>query len=87
MVYLNASNILLRGRVKSYIMGQYSANQLGLQTTANAGGVSNAIVESSFNGGLDEMIKAMDTGLIVTELMGQGVNGTTGDLFSWCIRV
>jgi PmbA protein len=60
-------------------MGQYSANQLGLQTTANAGGVSNAIVESSFNGGLDEMIKAMDTGLIVTELMGQGVNGTTGD--------
>jgi PmbA protein len=41
--------------------------------------VSNAIVESSFNGGLDEMIKAMDTGLIVTELMGQGVNGTTGD--------
>ncbi|SSC07329.1 metalloprotease PmbA [bacterium endosymbiont of Bathymodiolus sp. 5 South] len=67
------------GRVKSYIMGQYSANQLGLQTTANAGGVSNAIVESSFNGGLDEMIKAMDTGLIVTELMGQGVNGTTGD--------
>jgi PmbA protein len=36
------------GRVKSYIMGQYSANQLGLQTTANAGGVSNAIVESNF---------------------------------------
>ncbi|CAC9489787.1 TldE protein, part of TldE/TldD proteolytic complex [uncultured Gammaproteobacteria bacterium] len=67
------------GRVKSYIMGQYSANQLGLQTTANAGGVSNGIVESSFNGGLDEMIKVMDKGLIVTELMGQGVNGTTGD--------
>jgi PmbA protein len=38
-------------------MGQYSANQLGLQTTANAGGVSNAIVESSFNGGLDEMLE------------------------------
>ena len=67
------------GRVKSYIMGQYSANQLGLQTTANAGGVSNSIVESSFDGGLDEMIKAMDKGLVVTELMGQGVNGTTGD--------
>ena len=67
------------GRVKSFVMGQYSANQLGLKTTANAGGVSNAIVESNFDGGLDEMIKTMGKGLIVTELMGQGVNGTTGD--------
>lgn len=70
---------LENGRVKSYIMGQYSANQLGLQTTANAGGVSHGIVESSFDGGLDEMIKMMDKGLVITELMGQGVNGTTGD--------
>lgn len=67
------------GRVKSYVMGQYSANQLGLKTTANAGGVSNAIVESDFAGGLDEMIKAMGEGLVVTEMMGQGVNATTGD--------
>ncbi len=68
-----------RGRVKSYVMGQYSANQLGLQTTANAGGVSNVIVESSFDGGLNEIIKMMTKGLVVTELMGQGVNGITGD--------
>lgn len=67
------------GRVKSYVMGQYSANQLGLKTTANAGGVSNAIVKENFDGGLDEMIKSMNKGLVVTELMGQGVNGTTGD--------
>ena len=67
------------GRVSSYVMGQYSANQLGLQTTANAGGTNNVIVESNFDGGLDEMIKQMDKGLVVTELMGQGVNGTTGD--------
>lgn len=67
------------GRVKSYIMGQYSANQLGLKTTANAGGVSNVIIKENFDGGLDEMIKSMDKGLVVTELMGQGVNSTTGD--------
>lgn len=67
------------GRVKSYVMGQYSANQLGLKTTANAGGVSNVIIKENFDGGLDEMIKFMDKGLVVTELMGQGVNGTTGN--------
>ncbi|SMN00564.1 TldE protein, part of TldE/TldD proteolytic complex [uncultured Candidatus Thioglobus sp.] len=67
------------GRVKSYIMGQYSANQLGLETTANAGGVSNVMVNANFDGGLDKMIKTMNKGLVVTELMGQGVNTTTGD--------
>ncbi|MBT7294731.1 MAG: metalloprotease PmbA [Candidatus Thioglobus sp.] len=67
------------GQVKSYVLSQYSANQLGLQTTANSGGVNNLIVEHSFSGDLDEMIKLMGTGLVVTELMGQGVNGTTGD--------
>jgi PmbA protein len=60
-------------------MGQYSANQLGLKTTANSGGTSNVIVESNFDGGLDAMIKTMDKGLVVTEMMGQGVNSTTGD--------
>ena len=67
------------GQVKSYVLSQYSANQLGLQTTANSGGVNNLIIEHSFSGDLDEMIKLMDKGLVVTELMGQGVNGTTGD--------
>lgn len=67
------------GRVCSYIMGQYSANQLKSQTTANAGGVNNVVVESNFEGGLDAMIKTMDKGLVVSELMGQGVNTTTGD--------
>ncbi|CAC9593925.1 TldE protein, part of TldE/TldD proteolytic complex [uncultured Gammaproteobacteria bacterium] len=67
------------GQVKSYVLSQYSANQLGLQTTANAGGVNNLIIEHQFEGGLDQMIKNMDKGLLVTELMGQGVNTTTGD--------
>ncbi|RUM85050.1 MAG: peptidase U62, partial [Candidatus Thioglobus sp.] len=67
------------GRVKSYVMGQYSANQLGLKTTANSGGTNNVNVTANFDGGLEAMIKAMDKGLVVTELMGQGVNATTGD--------
>ncbi len=67
------------GRVCSYIMGQYCANQLGLKTTANAGGVNNVMITPNFSGGLDEMIKTMNKGLVVTELMGQGINLTTGD--------
>jgi len=67
------------GRVSSYIMGQYSANQLGLKSTANAGGVSNCYIGSNFGGGLAELTKSMDRGLIVTDLMGHGVNITTGN--------
>jgi len=67
------------GRVSSYIMGQYSANQLGLKSTANAGGVSNCYIGSNFDGGLAELTKSMDRGLIVTDLMGHGVNITTGN--------
>ena len=67
------------GRVSSYIMGQYSANQLGLESTANAGGVSNCCIGTNFDGGLTELSKSMGKGLIVTDLMGHGINITTGD--------
>lgn len=67
------------GRVTQFVMGQYSANQLGLKTTANAGGVSNPAVSANFQGGTIEMIKSLKKGLVVTELMGQGVNSITGD--------
>ena len=67
------------GIVSSYLMGQYSANQMGLESTANAGGVSNCCVKSNFDGGIMELTKSMDRGLIVTDLMGHGVNATTGD--------
>jgi Predicted Zn-dependent proteases and their inactivated homologs len=67
------------GIVSTYMMGQYSANQLGLKTTANAGGVSNCRVNSNYDGGLAELTKEMKKGLIVTDLMGHGVNTTTGD--------
>ncbi|MDP7553268.1 MAG: metallopeptidase TldD-related protein [Candidatus Thioglobus sp.] len=67
------------GRVSSYIMGQYSANQLGLESTANAGGVGNCHISPNYSGGFKELIKDMDRGLIVTDQMGHGVNMTTGD--------
>jgi PmbA protein len=68
------------GVLQGYILGSYSARKLGLRTTGNAGGIHNLQVGSRHRAqGFDELIAAMDMGLIVTELMGQGVNGVTGD--------
>lgn len=66
------------GIVQHYILGSYSARKLGLVTTANAGGVHNLQVKANA-GDLASQIKAMGRGLLVTELMGQGVNAITGD--------
>ncbi|EQD64212.1 PmbA protein [mine drainage metagenome] len=69
---------MIDGVLKRYVLGSYSARKLGLASTANAGGVRNLILEP---GALDfaQMLDAMGTGLVVTELMGQGVNTVTGD--------
>jgi PmbA protein len=66
------------GVLQGYILSAYSARKLGLQTTGNAGGSHNLIVP---HGGEDQatLIRRMDRGLLVTELMGQGVNVVTGD--------
>jgi len=68
------------GVLSGYVLSSYSARRLGLTTTGNAGGIHNLIV-SSAQGALDAagFLKRLDTGLLVTELMGQGVNGVTGD--------
>jgi len=68
------------GVLGGYVLGSYSARRLGLKTTGNAGGIHNLLV-SSAAGALDapSFLRRMDTGLLVTELMGQGVNGVTGD--------
>ncbi|MDR1076487.1 MAG: metalloprotease PmbA [Xanthomonadaceae bacterium] len=66
------------GILQRYVLGSYSARRLGLETTANAGGVHNLQVAAN-SGGLDELLQRMGTGLLVTELMGQGVNPVTGD--------
>jgi PmbA protein len=66
------------GVLTGYILSTYSARKLGLKTTGNAGGVHNLFVKS----GPDDfatLLKRMGRGLLVTELMGQGINGVTGD--------
>ena len=72
------SSLVQGGVLQRYVLGSYSARKLGLQTTANAGGVHNLQVAAN-GGGFDDMVRGMGTGLLVTELMGQGVNPVTGD--------
>ena len=66
------------GVLQQYMLGSYSARKLGLETSANAGGARNLRV-SSTGESYDQMLKKLGTGLLVTELMGQGVNMVTGD--------
>jgi len=71
-------DLVSAGVLQGYVLDSYSARRLGLQTTGNAGGVHNLTLEP---GELDAqgLLKKMDTGLLVTELMGSAVNGVTGD--------
>ncbi len=71
-------SIVSGGSIEGYILSSYSARRLGLKTTANSGGAQNLIVASNAKD-LDELIAEMGTGLIVEELIGQGVNAVTGD--------
>jgi PmbA protein len=66
------------GVLLGYVLGTYSARKLGLRTTGNAGGTHNLLVPGRGRS-FDAMLAQMDRGLLVTELMGQGVNGVTGD--------
>lgn len=70
--------IVEKGQVMQYVLGSYSARKLGLNTTANADGVHNLTIDPTA-GDLADLLKIMGTGLLVTELMGQGINGVTGD--------
>ena len=67
------------GVLGGWLLGSYSARKLGLATTGNAGGVYNLVVDSTFDGGLEALAREMGSGLMVTDLMGQGVNTVTGD--------
>ncbi|HXR91391.1 MAG TPA: metalloprotease PmbA [Steroidobacteraceae bacterium] len=68
------------GVLDGYVLGSYSARKLGLKTTGNAGGIHNLIV-SAPGKALDtpSLLRRLGTGLLVTELMGHGVNAVTGD--------
>lgn len=74
--------VVSNGIVQGYFLSTYSARKLGMQTTGNAGGSHNLkILSSSTRDGDDfkAMLRKLDTGLLVTELMGHGVNYVTGD--------
>lgn len=71
-------DIVKEGVLQDYVLNTYSARKLGLQTTGNAGGVHNLVIESGKNT-LAELIKNMNTGLLVTDMIGFGVNQITGD--------
>ncbi|MCX7890900.1 MAG: metalloprotease PmbA [Burkholderiales bacterium] len=71
-------DVVKDGVLQGYFLGVYSARKLGMQTTGNAGGNHNLVLAP----GPDDfigLIRRMGTGLLVTELMGQGVNTVTGD--------
>ncbi len=70
--------LIEQGVLKHYLLGSYSARKLGLQSSGNAGGIHN--LNASANAGdLNALVRSMGRGLLVTELMGQGVNAITGD--------
>lgn len=71
-------DVVVDGVLQGYFLSSYSARKLGMQTTGNAGGSHNLIVQ----GGeldFDGLVRKMGRGLVVTELLGQGVNYVTGD--------
>ncbi|HVK51664.1 MAG TPA: metalloprotease PmbA [Pseudoxanthomonas sp.] len=72
------SPLVSQGVLQRYLLGSYSARKLGLQSTGNAGGVHNLRVSANA-GGFQELLADMGSGLLITELMGQGVNAVTGD--------
>jgi len=71
-------DLIKNGVLQTYLLDHYSACKLGMQTTGNAGGVRNPCIDSS-DLDLQQMLQEMGTGLLVTELMGQGFNSVTGD--------
>ena len=74
-----AESALVRdGVLQRYVLGSYSARKLGLESTANAGGVHNLHITTGPED-FSALVRGMGCGLIVTELMGQGVNAITGD--------
>ena len=75
-------DVVKDGVVQGYFLSTYSARKLGMKTTGNAGGSHNLSITSTLTVSEDDfagMLRKMGTGLLVTELMGQGVNYVTGD--------
>lgn len=71
-------DIIKDGVLQTWLLTSYSARKLGLQSTGHAGGIHNWRINGQGDS-FDQLLKKMGTGLVVTELMGQGVSGITGD--------
>lgn len=72
-------SVVKDGVLQGYFLSTYTARKLGMVTTGNAGGSHNLIVKPSARDDFKGMLKRMGSGLLVTELLGQGVNYVTGD--------
>ncbi|PSW43989.1 metalloprotease PmbA [Photobacterium leiognathi] len=70
--------IIQDGVLQTYLLTSYAARKMNMQPTGHAGGIHNWMVKSTGEN-FEQMLKKMDRGLLVTELMGQGVNIVTGD--------
>jgi len=77
-VRTQAREIIKDGVLQTWLLTSYSARKLGLQSTGHAGGIHNWRIAGQGHS-FDAMLKQLGTGLVVTELMGQGVSGITGD--------
>jgi PmbA protein len=77
-VATRARDVVKGGVLQGYFLGSYSARKLGMKSTGNAGGNHNLVMDST---GEDfaTLLKKMGTGLLVTEMLGQGINMVTGD--------
>lgn len=77
-VTTSARQLVDNGVLQGYVLSSYSARKLGMKTTGNAGGNHNLLVKSGTHN-FDGLLKQMGTGLVVTELLGHGMNMVTGD--------
>lgn len=71
--------IIEQGVLQTYLLTAYSARKLGMRSTGHAGGIHNWLVKPNCQGGLTHLLQKMGKGLLVTDVMGQGVNLVTGD--------
>jgi PmbA protein len=77
-VATHARQLVKDGTLQGYVLSSYSARKLGMQTTGNAGGAHNLIIEDTHHS-FDDLLTLMGTGLLVTEVLGHGLNMVTGD--------
>ena len=77
-VATQSRKLVQNGVLQGYVLGSYSARKLGMQTTGNAGGSHNLVVASTGEN-FEQLLQKMGTGLLVTEVLGHGLNMVTGD--------